>query len=106
MKKKIAMVLLILVLGRGTTYAFSYAPHLIMGPIGIAGGIVFLTTDPSDMGQIFGWTFIIAGGLDLFLGFLGMAIDEPAFAQNDPVLKHVSLSMTPDKLFIGASFDF
>jgi hypothetical protein len=113
MKKRIVMVLVILILGSSITYAqqyeyHGYGPHLIMGPIGIAGGITLLVITDSDsmLGQTFGWVLIGAGVLDLGLAFLFMGLGEPAFVQNNPILKHVSLGVAPDKVYIGASFDF
>jgi hypothetical protein len=112
MKKKIAMVLVILIMGSSVTYAqqyeyHGYIPHLIMGPAGIAGGVILLVaTDSDSIGQTFGWILFGAGVLDLGIALLLIGIGEPAFVQNNPILKHVSLGVAPDKAFIGASFDF
>jgi hypothetical protein len=111
MKKKIAMVFLVLTLGCSVTYAqgyeyHGYVPHLIAGPIGIVGGGIILFMDSSDTGQMWGWILLGAGVLDLSIGLILKAVDEPAFVQNNPILKHTSLSITPEKTFIGASFSF
>lgn len=105
------MVLVILIMGSSITYAqqyeyHGYVPHLIMGPVGIAGGVILLVATDSDLGQTCGWILIGAGVLDLGIGFLLMALDEPAFTQNNPILKHISLGVAPDRAYIGASFDF
>jgi hypothetical protein len=113
MKKKIAALLVVFILGSNVAYAQGYEyqgylPHLIAGPIGIAGGgILLLTSEPDSMGQTFGWILLGVGALDLVFGLVFMALDEPAFiseVRNDPVLKHVSLRAGIDRVYLGASF--
>jgi hypothetical protein len=55
-----------------------------------------------------GWILLGAGVLDLGLGLLFWALDEPAYiseVQNNPVLQYVSLSAGNDRVYLGARFD-
>jgi hypothetical protein len=114
MKKKIAALLVVFIMGSTVAYAQDYEyqgylPHLIAGPIGIAGGgILLFTSEPDSTGQMLGWILLGAGVLDLGLGLLFWALDEPAYiseVQNNPVLQYVSLSAGNDRVYLGARFD-
>ena len=91
MKKTIAVILFVVILGVGSgidnvhaqSYQFGgYGPHLIAGILGVGTGLTMMAVSDFqgymfDAGGIVG----IVGAIDLGLGLLFMAFDAPAFVK-------------------------
>jgi predicted lipid-binding transport protein (Tim44 family) len=90
MKKTIAVMLFVVVLGAGAgivnvhaqNYQFGgYGPHMIAGLLGVTTGGLMMGLSDDDTIFTAGGIVGIVGAIDLGLGLLFMALDAPAFVK-------------------------
>jgi hypothetical protein len=116
MGKKLIALLLIFTLAGGMAFAddMSAAVFIFSGIGGAAVGGIMLALDEGDeygdmtaLGYA-GILLLVAGGLDLGIGFMLLALDVPfiAEAKKDPVLRGIEVDATPTSLTLGYSFQY
>jgi hypothetical protein len=113
MKKKIAMVLIILMLSSAFAWADNMATGLEIAGAGVALGLLrFFVVQPSGsfyVNESIGYGMLGLGVIFVISGvWLALTPDEyyAQVIEDNPVLRHVSLGANNEQVYLGARFSF